>query len=176
MGADLSKPICFDQPFSGNTPENSMKFFEDPYAIVIDRDPRDLYLSGKYTKLPDIKFYPIDDVDKFIIYYKNLRKKQPENERILRLRFEDLIYNYEESISKIEKFLKLGEHKRKKEIFDPSKSINNTQLIRLHPEDAEDIKKIEKELKEFLFPFENYSNTEFNGKPFDGAARKQVSQ
>ena len=35
---------------------------------------------------------------------------------------------------------------------------------------------IEKELKEFLYPFEDYKNIEFKGKPFDGAARKAFSQ
>ena len=37
-------------------------------------------------------------------------------------------------------------------------------------------KRIEKELKEFLYPFEDYKNIEFKGKPFDGAARKAFSQ
>ena len=90
--------------------------------------------------------------------------------------FEDLIYCYEDSIKKIEEFLNLGEHIREKQIFDPEKSINNTQLIRLHPEDKNEINKIEKELKEFLYPFEDYKNIEFKGKPFDGAARKAFSQ
>ena len=176
MGVDFQNPVCLDQPFSGNCPENSMKFFDDSYAVVIDKDPRDLYLAGKYTKDPNFKFSPIDDVEKFIIYYRNMRKHEVVNERVLRLRFEDLIYNYENSINKIEQFLKLGEHKRKKEIFNPDKSINNTQLIRLHPEETEAIRKIETELSEFLFPFEKYSSVEFNGRPFDGASRKVFEQ
>lgn len=176
MGADLSKPICLDQPFSGNCPETSMKFYDDAYAIVIDKDPRDLYLAGKYTKDPNYKFSPINDVNKFIIYYRNMRKHTSKNDRILRLRFEDIVYNYEKSIKEIEDFLKLGVHKRKKKFFDPAESINNTQLVRLHHNDEEDIIKIEQELSEFLFPFEEYPDVEFNGKPFDGAARKLFEQ
>ena len=177
MGVDLSRPVCLDQPFEGNAPQQSFPFFDDPYAVVIDRDPRDLYLAGRYTRDPNFKFTPKKNVDDFIIYYKNLRKNQKnDNQRILRVNFEDLIYCYEDSIKKIEEFLNLGEHIREKQIFDPEKSINNTQLIRLHPEDKNEINKIEKELKEFLYPFEDYKNIEFKGKPFDGAARKAFSQ
>lgn len=176
MGVDITKPICFDQPFSGNSPENSMKYFEDAYAVVIDKDPRDLYLAGKFTKDPNFKFSPIDDVEKFIIYYKNMRKHEIANDKILRIKFEDLIYNYDTSIDKIERFLKLGVNKRKGKFFNPNKSINNTQLIRLHPEEKENIRKIEEKLPEYLFPFEKYSKIAINGRPFDGAARKSFSQ
>lgn len=174
MNMDKSKPICLDQPFTGNSPENSMKFFEDPYAIIVDKDPRDLFLSGKYSRDPNFKFSPISDVDKFIIYYRNMRKHTISSDKVLELRFEDLVYNYDKTLEKIEKFLNLGKHTRVKQIFDPSKSINNTQLIRLHPDERENINKIEEELADFLYPFENYKNIEFNGKPFDGAARKMV--
>lgn len=176
MGADLGKPICLDQPFSGNCPECSFKFYKDPYAIVVDKDPRDLYLAGKYTKDPNFKFSPINDVDKFIVYYRNMRKHYTEDDRILRIRFEDLIYNYEQSIARIEAFLNVHNHIRKREIFNPARSINNTQLIRLHPNELENIKKIERELPEFLFNFEKYDNVEFNGRPFDGATRKAFEQ
>ena len=70
MGVDLSRPVCLDQPFEGNAPQQSFPFFDDPYAVVIDRDPRDLYLAGKYTKDPNFKFTPKKNVDDFIIYYK----------------------------------------------------------------------------------------------------------
>ena len=59
-------------------------------------------------------------------------------------------------------------------IFNPNRSINNTQLSRLHPEDKEDIEYIENELKEFLFPFEKFPKPEFNGKPFVGASRNMT--
>lgn len=176
MGADISKPICLDQPFEGNNPTNSFKFFDDPYAVVIDRDPRDLFLAAKYSKDPNFKFLPKNDVEKYIIYYKNMRKHNNNSERVLRLHFEDFIYNYEDSVKKIENFLHLGEHKKPKEIFNPSRSINNTQLIRLHSEDADAVKRIEEELPQYLYPFEKYKDVKFEGKPFDGAARKVIEQ
>ena len=100
-----------------------------------------------------------------------MRKNITYNSRVLRIRFEELIYEYEDSIRKIENFLHLGEHKRPKTGFIPERSINNTQQSRLHPEDRAEVEYIEKELKDFLFPFEKYSNVIFNGKPFYGAER-----
>lgn len=176
MGADFNKPICLDQPFEGNNPTQSFAFFEDPYAVVVDRDPRDLFLAGKYSKDPNFKFTPKDDVRKFVIYYRNMRIHKGPMDRVLFLKFEDLIYNYDESIKLLEDFLKLGKHKRPKELFDPDRSINNTQLIRLHPEDLENIKYIEEQLSEYLYPFERYRGIKFNGRPFDGAARKAFEQ
>lgn len=35
-------------------------------------------------------------------------------------------------------------------------------------------KDIEQELPEFLFPFENYPDVKFNGKPFYGASRNSI--
>lgn len=172
MGADLSKPICLDQPFEGNNPEQSFPFFENPYAIVIDRDPRDLYLEYKYTTHPDGKFFPYENVKDFTIFYKNMRKDFQNNDRVLRLNFEDFIYEYDKTIEKVEKFLKLGKQIYPKKFFDPSKSINNTQKFLKFPEDLEDIKIIEQELKEFLYPYEKYPNLKPIGKSFTGAGRK----
>ena len=105
--------------------------------------------------------------------YKKLRTDEiRENNRVIKVRFEDFIYEYDKTISKIEKFLKLGEHVRKKDFFKPEHSANNTQLIKKHPNDYNDIKKIETELSEFLFPFENYPDVDTSGKSFYGAERK----
>lgn len=172
MGADLTKPICLDQPFSGNNPEDSFKFYEDPYAIVMDRDPRDLYLASKFTKDPNFKFLPTDDVNDFIVNYRSIRKHKSNSERVLYIRFEDMIYNYDNCVNEIEHFLKIKNHNRKKEIFDPARSINNTQLFRLHPEEKANIEIISNALPEFLYDFDKYGNISFKGNPFDGAARK----
>lgn len=176
MGADLSKVVCLDQPFTGNAPENSMKYFKDSRAIVVDRDPRDMYLAEKYTVSPDGKFAPKGDVKAFVLYYENMRKHIHDHPNILRIRFEELIYEYDQTVGKIEKFLNLSEHKRPKTMFDPSRSISNTQLVRLYPNDHDEIKKIEEMLEKYLFPFDHYPDVVFKGNPFDGASRKLCVQ
>lgn len=173
MGADLSKTIVLDQPFEGNAPWNSFKFFDEPRAIIVDRDPRDLYLEAKHTLIAEGRFIPRQDVLSFCEYYRRIRTKRPtkDTENILILKFEDLIYNYEEATSKIIKFCKLGEHVRKKQYFNPSRSVNNTQLIRKYPEDESAIRQIEGELEEYLYPFDKYKDVDTMGEAFVGSSK-----
>ena len=175
MGADFAKPICLDQPFEGNNPEQSFPFFEDPYAVIIDRDPRDLFLDAMYNKSPDGKFFPRTNVQDFVVYYRNMRKNKKDTDRILYIYFEELIYDYDKSVKRIENFLHLGKHIRPQSLFNPNTSINNTQMVRLHPENQKDIEYIEQELKDFLFPFNNYPSPEYSGKPFSGTGKNMTS-
>jgi hypothetical protein len=69
-----------------------------------------------------------------------------------------MIYEYEKTTRKIVDFLELKEHCRPKSIFDPNLSINNTQLFDVYPNYKDDIAYIEKELPEYLYPFENYKD------------------
>ena len=134
-----------------------MEYFEDPKCIIVSRDPRDTYLLLKKVQSFNARWFPHDDVDSFIEYYKLLHKdlhKLKEKDNILLLRFEDLIYNYEESVSQIESFIgNLLHHSNPKKYFNPEISKNNTQLFELYTNYSEDIKKIEKELFSYLYDF-----------------------
>ncbi|OOM80319.1 sulfotransferase [Clostridium sp. BL-8] len=170
MGADLSKPIVLDQPFEGNAPQNSFSFFDNPKAIVVDRDPRDLFLVSKYAVRAkgEARFMPRTDVKKFVEYYRQLRihQKRVDNENIIFVRFEDLIYNYEHTVKRIATFLNLGTHNMPKEYFKPEISISNTQLHNKYMECKDEVEYIEKELSEYLFPYENYKKITKFGKTF----------
>lgn len=175
MGADLNKTIVLDQPFEGNAPLNSFKFFDNPKAIIVDRDPRDLFLEAKHTLIAEGRFIPRHNVKAFCEYYKRIRTDRPteDSDNILLLRFEDLMYNYAECVTKIIGFCNLGEHVRSKQFFNPQKSINNTQLIRRYPEDIEAIRYIENDLAKFLYPFEKYKDVDTSGDVFVGSAKYQ---
>lgn len=168
-GADFSKIVVLDQPFEGNNPEQSFAFFNDPYAIVVDRDPRDLYIASSY-QWPDGTFMPRRDVSAFIEYYKRQRMNNDKssNNRILRINLEDIIFNYEETSKKIDAFLGLDDkqHIDKLKYFNPKRSIKGTQLYKKIPGHDAEIEIIERELKEFLFEFDLYeaskNNTELN--------------
>lgn len=176
MGADFTKPIILDQPFAGNNPQVCFKFFEDPYAIVVDRDPRDNYVFANTKlvgKLPH--FMPIQPVEDFVKYYRALRDGQPYkevNERLLSIKFEDMVYHYDETTKKIRDFLHLPENPNPKSIFDPKISMPNTQIWKRFPQFAKDIEYIEKELKEYLFDFSNCPEPDINGKMFSGKSPK----
>ena len=170
LGLDTSRNIVLDQPFSGNNPVASMKYYRDARAIVVDRDPRELYLLSKHYFPKTSYQVPYENVDDFIAYYGNMHKIITEfmkNPNVLYLKFEDMIYNYEETTKRIREFLNLGENNHKKMYFDPGKSIVNTQLFKKCSDYEEDIKRIEECLAEYLFDFSPFYNIDTNGKMFD---------
>jgi hypothetical protein len=175
MGADLTIPIVLDQPFAGNSPFNSFKFFDQPKAIVIDRDPRDLYLEAKYSLSPEGRFIPRQNVQSFCEYYMRIRTNQTykDTDRILYLKFEDLIYNYEQSIEKIKKFTNLERHNQAKKYFNPLRSINNTQLFRKYANEKDNIKYIEEHLIDFLYDYSSVKYCASSGEMFTGSAKYQ---
>ena len=178
MGADFKRPLVLDQPFPGNNPQSCFKFFEDPYAIVVDRDPRDNYVFANTKlvgKLPH--FMPIQPVEDFVKYYRLLRDKQPykeKNDRILSIKFEDMVYHYEETTKQIRDFLHLPENPNPKLVFDPAISMPNTQVWKRFPQYAKDIEYIEKELPEYLFDYTGCPEPDKNGKMFSGKSPKHA--
>ena len=52
------------------------------------------------------------------------------NDVTIMIHFEDLIFDYYNTVNKLEKWLGLdsSSHIRKMELFDPSRSINNTRV------------------------------------------------
>lgn len=169
MGVDQNEVVVFDQPFGTNNPQACFPYLNDPYAIIVDRDPRDLYVSGKTKLMGQWRFFPIETVEDFITYYKALRYKQPYNDcnpRILKVQFEDMVYEYEATSARIRQFLNLPENTRTRSIFNPSRSIANTQVFKRYPNFAEDIKKIEEALPEYLFDFSKYPEPDFKQEMF----------
>lgn len=175
MGADFSKPIILDQPFSGNNPQACFPFYDDPYAIVVDRDPRDNYVFSRTKLLTRNHFMALGSVQDFVKYYRAIRDNQPykeKNERVLSIRFEDMVYHYDETTRIINNFLHLPENPRPKTIFDPEISMPNTQVWKRFPEFSEDIKYIENELEEYLFDYNGLPEPDPNGEMFYGKSPK----
>jgi len=177
FGAKDNEHLVFDQLFPGNNPQSCFKYFDDPYAIVVDRDPRDIYVFGRTVLLKGIAGHimPLNDVKDFVVYYRSLRDNQPykeKNDRILCLRFEDLVYHYDSTTKKLRDFLHLGENPNPKSIFDPSMSMANTQLWKRFPEFKKDVEYIERELKEYLFDFGDCPEPDVNAKMFSGKSPK----
>lgn len=170
-GADFSKNIVLDQPFVGNNPAKSFRFFENPVAIVVDRDPRDNYIFTREVLIKKSRIMPVDNVEEFVKYYRLLRENQPyqhPNDQILRLNFEEMVYDYDAATTKIRKFCHLPENPRPFSIFDPKLSINNTQLILKFPQYQKDVEFIERELPEYLFDFSRYPKPDNSGRMFRG--------
>lgn len=145
-------------------------FDESVRIIVVERDPRDVFLLNKYfwSKNGGVVPYAVD-VNLFCEMYLRMRKNEKcvMDKRILRLHFEDLIYNYEESIEKLYCFLdvqKEQHEKRSKTIFKPEVSINNTQIFLMDNAYKEEVSVIERRLSDYLYSFPNQRNINHNIK------------
>lgn len=132
---------------------------EDYKIILVERDLRDVYISNAEV-YPTKTIVPLEIME-FIRYYKNVYKRVStiDNPHVLKIQFEDLIYKYDDTVSKIENFIGLDpkSHIAKKKRFDPMISINNTQMFLKLLKYREKIGVIEKEMQEQLydFPFEH---------------------
>ena len=170
-GADFRKPVVLNQPFCGNNPEKSFKYFDDPIAIIVDRDPRDNYMFAKKFLRSKGRQIPTDTVEQYVEYYKRMRDGQPykeSDERILCIQFEDMIYKYDETTRKISEFCNVRHEDRTRKFFVPEMSINNTQVYKRYPEYEKDILYIEKMLPDYLYPFDKFGDKKTDGQMFSG--------
>ena len=160
-GLNSTNKILLDQPFSGDVPLNSMKFYDNPKAIVVYRDPRDVYILARKVQMSSCSWIPQEDVTLYIKYMKMMYRNIGKNlsDSVLYIRFEDLIYKYEETVNKIELFLGISEHKKQGLYFNKNISVNNTNLFRKYPSEMANIALIEREMRDYLFDFELYCNT-----------------
>ena len=153
-----SENIVLDQfllPFNLFRVDN---YFDDKLrVIVVSRDPRDVFIINKYIWQEKQICVPFPlEVHEFCKFYKAMRESEKEcnSNKVYRVKFEDLIYNYDKEIKNITEFLgfKPSDHINKRKRFNPDISIKNTQLFR-KKEYLEEAKIIEKELKDYLYDF-----------------------
>lgn len=134
-------------------------YFDDNVrVIIVERDPRDVFILNKYAwKNKSIDVPYSFDVKKFCKQYRNIRQleKKKDSKNVLRIKFENLVYNYDDTEKKICQFLGYSEkkHVRKYERFNPNISIQNTQVFNSDKKYEKEVKYIEKELKQFLYKF-----------------------
>ena len=145
--------IALDQLLPPYNIDRYSKYFDNVKVIVVDRDPRDLFILNKmYWKEGWI---PTDDVDIYIDWFKTIRGNRLKNnyDNALFIRFEDLIVNYEKTLDKIIKFLELDKknHTKKLERFNPEKSKKNFRVWKNSTKYIYEINKIQKELAEYCY-------------------------
>jgi len=172
--------LVLNQPFNARDPITSFKYFENPMAIIVDRDPRDHYLFCKYFLHPRGLFvFPSDNVNDYIKWFRNKRFSPSglrDRKDIIFINFEELVYDSENAIKKVTDFVGITKHIRKGECFKSSHSRNNTKLFLKYTECESDIKKIERELPEYIFPFENFPDIEPEGGMFYGSQTRKITK
>jgi hypothetical protein len=130
---------------------------------VIDRDVRDIFVTGATHSDGFNDMVPIFsrisgtfDIEIFIKRQKILRSKTnyAHNNRVLRVQFEDLVVDYDNTVGTIISFLDINPdtHVRKFKQFSPEQSAKNVGLWKSAPEHLQEkINIIEKELPELCF-------------------------
>lgn len=127
------------EPFS---PEKNLDLLgNNSRCIVVDRDPCDIYatsITSQFGFNDRLNFYQriagAHDINVFIkrhnIYRYNISEYNGEN--VLRLKFEDVVLKYEETLVAVYDFLEIDEkrHKNKLLYFNPDKSKENIGLWR----------------------------------------------
>ena len=135
------KTLILDQTISVTDIESSMKYFQDMKLIVVDRDPRDIYVDlVKMKALVGADSDINKRAERFVLWYKLIRERLYVNENVLFLNFEDIILNYDVEIKKIQLFLGLeNKHIRKKQYLNPEVSKKNIgQWKKFHNQDEID--------------------------------------
>jgi hypothetical protein len=154
--------ILLDQAIPPTNFSQHIRYFSDPKLIIVDRDPRDLYVVNKAYWGEG--WIPSSNVELFIRWYtqtRKLRKNELMNfncthdNKVLFIPFESLIYEYDNSITKIFDYtgLSSNEHINKLKFFNPELSIKNTQFFLDYPELISDIKIIEQHLGDYCYDF-----------------------
>ena len=155
-----------DQIVPSQNIDRYIRYFSDDISVfVVDRDPRDIYLLQKlYWGGKDY-----NNVNTFIQKYKYERNSGDKNKstssNIVYIKFEDLVYRYQEMVRIIEKATGLDDssHLKKFEFFNPRRSVHNTRVWLDHPEYKQDIEMIEHELSEFLYNYEGIDTCNIEG-------------
>ena len=156
-----SKCVVADQFLPPSDINSYFNYFPTDYnvkVIVVDRDPRDLFFTCKFFL--HTKAIPTNSPKEFCDWYKWTRRQSEKNndtDSIMRIKFEDAIYEYELTRRRILEFCGIENANciSQYKFFDPSKSINNTQVWNRYPGNDDCINYISNELKEYCYNFED---------------------
>ncbi|WP_031492589.1 hypothetical protein [Succinivibrio dextrinosolvens] len=155
---DSKDIVLVDQLLPPNNLNRYLRYFDNNIqTVVVDRDPRDLFVLDKYVWKDGIIPNDPDIFCKWFEYTRSHRKTENLNtDQIHFIRFEDLIYDYDNTTRELIDWLKLDSslHSRPRQSFNPDYSIKNTKVWRKIPECKNEIKIIENKLSEYLYNFD----------------------
>lgn len=164
--------VLLDQLFPANVGGSYLDYFDDARAIIVDRDPRDLYFANKIFW--GSGYIPTDDVETFISWFKKTRQAVHQDSRIMAVRFESVVYEPDITLQRICEFVGLDKslHDKKNTCLLLERSKGNTRFFdRFLIADSsyqeqlkDDLALIEQELFPFLFDFSAYGQIEEDEK------------
>lgn len=149
--------LLLNNCFESFEPSKYMKFVPESYSVVVDRDPRDVYISAASSGLisgVNVGSTTLGkNVEQFVSRYKIFRNtKDITCNKVIKLYFEDLIDDYENTKNMLVHCLELNDHINKNCFFSPVNSSSNIRQWLL-PENKiykDQIIYIEQELSDYL--------------------------
>lgn len=148
-----NKYLVVDQLFSDlefDTQKN-LQYMPNLKTIVVIRDIRDIYVFAKTNNVEWIPHYNVDIFIKWISKcYKNF---DVNSKKYLVIRFEDLIRDYANTVSKLETYLSIDNlyHTKQNLFFDPKYSAKNVGIWMKYTEYSQDLDCITKTLPQYCY-------------------------
>lgn len=128
--------IVLDQAVSPNNCELMNHCFKDAKMIIIDRDPRDMYIDDiiNWGVILDDDYISEEAGRRFAIRQQALRCNLVNDDNIKYIRFEDLILKYDQVSQDVASFIGMTEsqHINKKKYLKPELSVNNIGIWKQH--------------------------------------------
>jgi hypothetical protein len=155
--------VIFDQAIWPQAYLKALDYFENAKIIVVDRDPRDVYLSvsGLKSDSPVGKHrsYCPSDPESFARYYRKLMEnyKFDEGSTLLRITFEDFNLRHEETSALVRNFLDIDvqDHLIPQTFYRNEQSSARIGKWRnCSKEESEAIKIISEMLPEYCYPLD----------------------
>ncbi|MHD0317362.1 hypothetical protein [Fusobacterium sp. THCT1E2] len=145
--------LVLDQLIPALNTKKYTKYFDNIKIIIVDRDPRDLFVLNKEVWKEG--WIPTN-IETYIQWYKLLRENKEYHENILYLKFEDLVYKYEDTLKEIMNFLNENKenHINKMKFFNFQISKNNTQVFLNINKYKKEIEEIERRLAKYCYKFD----------------------
>lgn len=149
--------LVLDQLVPSYNYSRYINYFDNIKIIQVDRDPRDLYLLNELFWHEG--WIPSENIETYIKWYRLLRENNMQdcdNKNVLKIQFEDLILNYDETLKKILNFTEIPKthHTDKRKYFNPLISIKNINLWKNIKNKEDQTTQIANELNEYCY----YSN------------------
>lgn len=159
--SDLFSSVCneaeivmVDQIVPPTNLNRYLRYFDNIKVVIVDRDPRDIFLLEKYVWKDGVIPSDVESFCKWFRYTRAHRKTDSIDPKCVKfIQFEDMIYKYEKARQNLIEWLDLesSDHVREKELFIPDQSKKNTRVWKRIKCKPEEVLYIENELKEYLY-------------------------
>ncbi len=157
--------IVLDQAIAPTNIISASRYFENIKIIVVDRDPRDIYAGlARRNALFGADINKKDSSDKYVKWHLKLRElsindiSDCSRVPILKVNFEELVYNYKSTVDKVVNFIGHGYyHKYQYKNFNPkSEYAQNSVGMWKKYDNQETMSEILKKIPEYCL-YEKYS-------------------